>query len=40
MIQRLSRRFDSALLEQLVYLPPLDEGRLRDGAYLGEWAKP
>ncbi|MBL8260079.1 MAG: DNA topoisomerase (ATP-hydrolyzing) subunit B [Candidatus Competibacteraceae bacterium] len=37
-IQRLSRRFDSALLEQLIYLPPLDEGRLRgDGAYLSGW---
>ncbi len=39
MIQRLSRRYDSALLEQLIYLPPLDEGRLRDSPYLGEWAE-
>jgi DNA gyrase subunit B len=37
-IQRLSRRYDGALLEQLIYLPALDGGRLRDGVYLGEWA--
>ncbi|MEI2781467.1 MAG: DNA topoisomerase (ATP-hydrolyzing) subunit B [Candidatus Competibacter sp.] len=37
-IQRLSRRYDSAVLEQLIHMPPLDGGRLRDGAGLGEWA--
>ncbi|MBK8510525.1 MAG: DNA topoisomerase (ATP-hydrolyzing) subunit B [Candidatus Competibacter sp.] len=37
-IQRLSRRYDSLLLEHLIDLPPLDEGRLRgDGAYLSGW---
>ena len=37
-IQRLSRRYDSVLLEQLIYLPPLDAGRLRgDGAFLSGW---
>ena len=37
-IGRLSRRYDGALLEQLVYLPALDDVRLRDGVYLREWA--
>ena len=37
-IQRLSRRYDAALLEQLIYLPNLDNARLRDGAFLEEWA--
>ncbi len=37
-IERLSRRYDSALLEQLIHMPPLDGGRLRDGAGLSEWA--
>jgi DNA gyrase subunit B len=37
-IQRLSRRYDAGLLEQLIYLPALDDVRWRDGAYLREWA--
>jgi DNA gyrase subunit B len=37
-IGRLSRRYDGALLGQLVYLPALDDARLRDGVYLREWA--
>ncbi|MCP5159971.1 MAG: DNA topoisomerase (ATP-hydrolyzing) subunit B [Gammaproteobacteria bacterium] len=37
-VQRLSRRYDSALLEQLIYQPPLAESQLRDQAYLSEWA--
>jgi DNA gyrase subunit B len=36
-IQRLSRRYDGALLEQLIYLPALDETRWRDSVYLREW---
>jgi len=36
-IQRLSRRYDSSLLEQLVYLPVLDNERLRDRDYLQKW---
>ncbi|MBK8755229.1 MAG: DNA topoisomerase (ATP-hydrolyzing) subunit B [Candidatus Competibacteraceae bacterium] len=39
MVQRLSRRYDSALLEQLIYLPALDAQRLRDSAWLREWAE-
>jgi DNA gyrase subunit B len=38
LIQRLSRRYDGALLEQLIHLPPLDEEWLRNPAGLGEWA--
>ncbi|MDG4550721.1 MAG: DNA topoisomerase (ATP-hydrolyzing) subunit B [Candidatus Contendobacter sp.] len=37
-IQRLSRRYDGALLEQLIYLPGLDHARWRDGVFLREWA--
>ncbi|HPF59642.1 MAG TPA: DNA topoisomerase (ATP-hydrolyzing) subunit B [Candidatus Competibacteraceae bacterium] len=37
MIQRLSRRYDAALLEQLIYQPPLGESQLRDESYLKEW---
>jgi DNA gyrase subunit B len=37
-IQRLSRRYDGSLLEQLIYLPALGKESLRDGAYLREWA--
>ncbi|MDZ7621320.1 MAG: DNA topoisomerase (ATP-hydrolyzing) subunit B [Candidatus Competibacteraceae bacterium] len=37
-IQRLSRRYDSMLLEQLIDAPPLDDARLRDEAGLREWA--
>jgi len=36
-IQRLSRRYDSALLEQLIYLPTLDDERLGDSGSLREW---
>ena len=39
LIQRLSRRYDTVLLEQLVYSPVLDEQRLRDAAGLQEWAE-
>jgi DNA gyrase subunit B len=39
LIQRLSRRYDPTLLEQLVYLPMLDEARLRDEAGLREWTE-
>jgi DNA gyrase subunit B len=39
MIQRLSRRYDTVLLEQLVYSPALDEQRLRDAVGLQKWAK-
>ncbi len=38
-IQRLSRRYDSALLEQLIQMPTLDSGRLRDRAWLSGWAE-
>ncbi|HRF62248.1 MAG TPA: DNA topoisomerase (ATP-hydrolyzing) subunit B [Candidatus Competibacter sp.] len=38
-IERLSRRYDSMLLEQLIYLPLLESDRLRDGVWLGEWAE-
>ena len=38
-IQRLSRRYDSTLLEQLIDLPPLDDARLRDEAETREWAE-
>ena len=37
-VQRLSRRYDGALLEQLIYLPVLDDRRIRDSAYLRGWA--
>ncbi len=37
-IRRLSRRYDGALLEQLIYLPALNNDRLRAGADLQEWA--
>ncbi len=39
LIQRLSRRFDGALLEQLIHMPPLENGRLHDDAWLREWAE-
>ena len=39
MIQRLSRRYDSLLLEQLIYQPPLGDSLLRDPASLSEWAE-
>ncbi len=38
-IHRLSRRYDSALLEQLIDLPPLDDTQLRDEAGVREWAE-
>ena len=38
-IERLSRRYDSMLLEQLIYLPLLESDRLRDGVWLGGWAE-
>ncbi|HRY15481.1 MAG TPA: DNA topoisomerase (ATP-hydrolyzing) subunit B, partial [Candidatus Competibacteraceae bacterium] len=38
MIQRLSRRYDGALLEQLIYQPPLTESALHDESCLREWA--
>ncbi|MBZ4193080.1 MAG: DNA topoisomerase (ATP-hydrolyzing) subunit B [Candidatus Contendobacter sp.] len=39
LIQRLSRRYDGALLEQLIHLPLLDDDRLRDGGFLDQWAE-
>ena len=39
LIQRLSRRYDGALLEQLIYQPALDGERLRDDGCLREWAE-
>lgn len=37
-IQRLSRRYDSALLEQLIYVPVLESSRLRaESGYPGGW---
>jgi len=36
-IQRLSRRYDAALLEQLIYRPALDAARLCDSVFLREW---
>jgi len=38
-VQRLSRRYDSTLLEQLIDLPPLDDARLRDEVGLREWTE-
>ncbi|MFO1371608.1 MAG: DNA topoisomerase (ATP-hydrolyzing) subunit B [Candidatus Competibacteraceae bacterium] len=38
MIQRLARRYDSVLLEQLIYQPHLSGSQLQnDSAYLNEW---
>jgi len=37
MIQRLRQRYDRGLLEQLVYMPRLNRGRLKDQAYLEAW---
>ena len=39
LIQRLSRRYDRLLLEQLIYQPPPGEELLRDAPGLGEWAQ-
>ncbi len=39
LIQRLSRRYDRLLLEQLIYQPPPDEELLRDAVGLSEWAQ-
>ena len=39
MIRRLSRRYDSLLLEQLIYQQPLRDGLLRDEAGLRTWAE-
>ncbi len=39
MIQRLSRRYDPLLLEQLIYQPPLVNRLLRDEVGLNGWAK-
>ena len=38
-IQRLSRRYDNVLLEQLIDLPPLDDVQLRDGESLWKWTE-
>ncbi|HRX70769.1 MAG: DNA topoisomerase (ATP-hydrolyzing) subunit B [Candidatus Competibacteraceae bacterium] len=38
MIQRLSRRYDAALLEQLIYQPLLSTGELHDESGLSVWA--
>ncbi len=39
LIQRLSRRYDSAVLEQIVHLPPLDEAQSGDSHALEQWAQ-
>jgi len=39
MIQRLSRRYDSVLLEQLIDAPMLDDQRRQDAVWLQEWAE-
>jgi DNA gyrase subunit B len=39
MIQRLSRRYDSQLLQWLVYMSRLNRERLRDAGYLRIWAQ-
>jgi len=39
LIQRLARRYDSAVLEQLIHLPWLSEEQAGDGRVLGEWAE-
>jgi DNA gyrase subunit B len=36
-IQRLARRYDCTLLEQLIYLPGLESQQLRDTVYLNQW---
>ena len=39
LIQRLSRRYDSAVLEQIIHLPPLDEAQSSDSHALEQWAQ-
>jgi DNA gyrase subunit B len=39
LIQRLSRRYDGGLLEQLIHLPALDDERLRESGFLEQWAE-
>ena len=39
LIQRLARRYDSAVLEQLIHLPWLDEAQAGDRDALHEWAQ-
>ncbi len=39
LIQRLSRRYDSAVLEQIVHLPPLGEAQSGDSHALEQWAQ-
>jgi DNA gyrase subunit B len=36
-IRRLSRRYDSGLLEKMIYMPAVDEATLHDGAAVTEW---
>ncbi|MDH3899431.1 MAG: DNA topoisomerase (ATP-hydrolyzing) subunit B, partial [Gammaproteobacteria bacterium] len=36
-IRRLSRRYDSELLEKMIYMPALDEVTLHDGAAVATW---
>lgn len=39
LIQRLARRYDSAVLEQLIHLPLLDEAQSNDRERLREWTQ-
>ena len=36
-IRRLSRRYDPLVLEKMIYLPPLDENKLRDQETVSAW---
>jgi DNA gyrase subunit B len=38
MIQRLEQRYDRGLLEQLIHMPRLNRGCLKDQAYLEDWS--
>ncbi|MBY6188769.1 DNA topoisomerase (ATP-hydrolyzing) subunit B [Marinobacter hydrocarbonoclasticus] len=38
-VERQSRRFPKSLLNQLVYVPSLSEGELKDKAHITEWAE-
>ncbi len=39
MIRRLDRRYDKDLLEQLIHMPRLERGQLRDETYLRGWTE-
>lgn len=38
-VERQSRIFPALVLEQMIYMPSLDEGRLADGTFMAEWAR-